>query len=297
MQPSPSDAPLPMPQNGTAPMQPAPMPANFAMPYQQAAYTYPQAAQAYPAMPVAAPGMPVAAPGMPMAPYGQNLQPATARVTSMRSEDEIREASGGHNKKVIQPLHDIDFERQRTEMQRKMAELLGEPVENIVKPDEHANQEAMPTHMSMTAIEKKPAPAMPYSPLPHITAPTQYPQGQPNPYAQQQAAYRQNIDPQIAASMQLQALRAEEMRRAQFAQAAGARQLASQQAQAQYQQQMRNYASINPLMAQRVANAVATPKSQAQAQAASQDASTQQEAQTEDSGSKESYTVLNVKHE
>jgi hypothetical protein len=229
MQPSSPNTPYQVPQNNPLPAaQPGLAPVNFvaptAAPYQQANYAYPQ-------------NMPV-----------QYVQAAPQPAAS-----NVQQQSGGHSEKVIQPIHDINAEQRQNELQIKMAELLGEPVEPAAKPTSTQGYTA-------ETMQAQSAPTMSYTPLPHIQAPAQnYAQGQPSPYQQQ--AYYQQVDPQVAAAMQMQALRAEEMRRMQYAQATAAQQAASQQAQAQalYQQQMLNSARISPMAAQKVANSIVTP--------------------------------------
>lgn len=234
MQPSSPDAQNQMPQTNPTPMQANPAPVNYevsaAAPYTQTTYAYPPNAQAqFTQAPQAVAGAP--------------------------------QTTGGHGgEKVIQPIHDINEEQQQSEIQRQMAELLGEAVEP--NSPQMAGQGYAASAAQATA-QMQPAQAVSYTPLPHIEAPTAYNQARPNTYPQQ--AYYQQPNPQAAAAMQMQALQAEEMRRAQYAQAAAAQQMAAQQAQAQaqaqaqYQQQMSGYSQISQADAQKVASSIVTP--------------------------------------
>lgn len=235
MQPSPPDAQNQIPQNNPAPMQANPAPVNYES---TATAPYPH--------------------------YPQNMQPQFAQAPQPVAG--APQITGGHGgEKVIQPIHDINEEQQQSEIQRQMAELLGEAVEpNSLQAAEQNNA----TNSAQAIAQMQPTPpAAPYAPLPPAAAPTAYNQPQPGAYPQQ--AYYQQPDPQAAAAMQMQALQAEEMRKAQYAQAVAAQQMAAQQAQvqaqaraqaqAQYQQQMSSYSQISPADAQKVANSIVTP--------------------------------------
>ena len=227
--------------------------------------------------------------------YTQNTSIASANsVPSQESREPLQQFGIGRGERVIQPIHDMQREAEREEMQRRMAELLGNtdnltPTQINTKTAKQIgrNPVNMDVQNAVQASEQVPPPNAPMATMPQVPqqAPT-YIQNQPVMMAspstpsvsqaqlQAQAQARAQAQAQAQAQARAQAqLQAQAQARAQAqAQAqAQARAQAQLQAQAQARQQQtaksqdqpRNNTRVNQNLIQKVVDAIG-PRAQQQ---------------------------------
>ena len=203
--------------------------------------------------------------------YTQNTSIASANsVPSQESREPLQQFGIGRGERVIQPIHDMQREAEREEMQRRMAELLGNtdnltPTQINTKTAKQIgrNPVNMDVQNAVQASEQVPPPNAPMATMPQV------PQQAPT-YIQNQPVMMASPSTPSVSQAQLQA-QAQARAQAQAQAQAQARAQAQLQAQAQARQQQtaksqdqpRNNTRVNQNLIQKVVDAIG-PRAQQQ---------------------------------